>query len=304
MKLNLLALVLTMRDNAFQAAGNLGPTFKKMPRKIRKRTLEDEEEDDDVQEQTIRSIEDKIMTNTVLSTTSVSPQRAKESSDDGQQERSVLREPLDNPITVPGSVAVTQVSPANNAIIDDTKTSGLVFSSTTNFLTSIQLKPSTDTPADDEDDDALLFSEAPPSDTLTTAIVSEASQPVIGNVDAQNSMSIVDLLAGQEAPLRINNCVGSVVKQLVSRGSLKLRTSSSSVTSSPHIKGTVPSRATLTEHLDTELVYKDKYGRVLTDPKEQYRVLSHKFHGKAPGKAKTDKLLKRMLVEKKKLETS
>lgn len=39
---------------------------------------------------------------------------------------------------------------------------------------------------------------------------------------------------------------------------------------------------------DVQLRYVDKYGRDL-DPKEAYRDLSHRFHGKSSGKKKTEK---------------
>jgi len=42
-----------------------------------------------------------------------------------------------------------------------------------------------------------------------------------------------------------------------------------------------------------DLKYTDTYGRNL-DPKEAFRLLSHKFHGKGPGKKKTEKDLKRI----------
>ena len=43
--------------------------------------------------------------------------------------------------------------------------------------------------------------------------------------------------------------------------------------------------------------YKDEHGRSLT-PKEAFKLLSHKFHGKTPGKLKTEKLLKKIQTEK------
>lgn len=45
------------------------------------------------------------------------------------------------------------------------------------------------------------------------------------------------------------------------------------------------------------LEYKDEHGRNLT-PKEAFKLLSHKFHGKMPGKMKTEKLLKKIQTEK------
>jgi U4/U6.U5 tri-snRNP-associated protein 1 len=49
---------------------------------------------------------------------------------------------------------------------------------------------------------------------------------------------------------------------------------------------------------DVEIVYYDEYGRVLT-PKESWKALSHKFHGKGSGKMKTEKRLKKIAEEKK-----
>eukprot|EP01027_Heterolobosea_sp_BB2_P027053 GEZU01042246.1.p1 GENE.GEZU01042246.1~~GEZU01042246.1.p1 ORF type:complete len:608 (+),score=243.58 GEZU01042246.1:939-2762(+) len=53
---------------------------------------------------------------------------------------------------------------------------------------------------------------------------------------------------------------------------------------------------------EIKLEYRDKFGRLLTQ-KEAFRELSHKFHGKLPGKNKQDKLRKKYLqeLEKKKL---
>ncbi|KZT40009.1 SART-1 protein [Sistotremastrum suecicum HHB10207 ss-3] len=50
---------------------------------------------------------------------------------------------------------------------------------------------------------------------------------------------------------------------------------------------------------DVNIVYHDEFGRVLT-PKEAWKALSHRFHGKGSGKAKTEKRLKRIAEEKKK----
>ncbi|KAF5342501.1 hypothetical protein D9611_001529 [Ephemerocybe angulata] len=51
---------------------------------------------------------------------------------------------------------------------------------------------------------------------------------------------------------------------------------------------------------DVNIVYYDDYGRELT-VKEAWKALSHKFHGKMPGKGKTEKKLKKIAEEKKKL---
>ncbi|KAI0787676.1 SART-1 protein [Fomes fomentarius] len=50
---------------------------------------------------------------------------------------------------------------------------------------------------------------------------------------------------------------------------------------------------------DVNIVYYDEFGRVLT-PKEAWKALSHKFHGKGSGKAKTEKRLKKIAEERKK----
>jgi U4/U6.U5 tri-snRNP-associated protein 1 len=50
---------------------------------------------------------------------------------------------------------------------------------------------------------------------------------------------------------------------------------------------------------DVNVVYHDEFGRELT-PKEAWKALSHRFHGKGSGKAKTEKRLKRIADEKKK----
>jgi U4/U6.U5 tri-snRNP-associated protein 1 len=47
-------------------------------------------------------------------------------------------------------------------------------------------------------------------------------------------------------------------------------------------------------------VYHDEFGRTLTQ-KEAWKALSHKFHGKGSGKMKTEKRLKKIADEKKKL---
>lgn len=50
---------------------------------------------------------------------------------------------------------------------------------------------------------------------------------------------------------------------------------------------------------DISIVYYDEFGRNLT-PKEAWKALSHKFHGKGSGKMKTEKRLKKIAEEKKK----
>ncbi|KIY71505.1 SART-1 protein [Cylindrobasidium torrendii FP15055 ss-10] len=50
---------------------------------------------------------------------------------------------------------------------------------------------------------------------------------------------------------------------------------------------------------DVNIVYYDEHGRALT-PKEAWKALSHKFHGKGSGKMKTEKRLKKIAEEKKK----
>ncbi|KAI0322600.1 SART-1-domain-containing protein [Amylostereum chailletii] len=50
---------------------------------------------------------------------------------------------------------------------------------------------------------------------------------------------------------------------------------------------------------DVNIVYYDEHGRSLT-PKEAWKALSHKFHGKGSGKMKTEKKLKKIAEEKKK----
>lgn len=49
---------------------------------------------------------------------------------------------------------------------------------------------------------------------------------------------------------------------------------------------------------DVNIVYYDEFGRRLT-PKEAWKALSHKFHGKGSGKMKTEKRLKKIAEEKK-----
>ncbi|KAG9224672.1 hypothetical protein PTI98_010187 [Pleurotus ostreatus] len=50
---------------------------------------------------------------------------------------------------------------------------------------------------------------------------------------------------------------------------------------------------------DVEIKYYDEFGRSLT-PKEAWKALSHKFHGKGSGKMKLEKRLKKIAEEKKK----
>ena len=50
---------------------------------------------------------------------------------------------------------------------------------------------------------------------------------------------------------------------------------------------------------DVNIVYYDEFGRELT-PKQAWKALSHKFHGKGSGKAKTEKRLKKIAEERKK----
>eukprot|EP00008_Paramoeba_atlantica_P000481 CAMPEP_0201504648 /NCGR_PEP_ID=MMETSP0151_2-20130828/85324_1 /ASSEMBLY_ACC=CAM_ASM_000257 /TAXON_ID=200890 /ORGANISM="Paramoeba atlantica, Strain 621/1 / CCAP 1560/9" /LENGTH=754 /DNA_ID=CAMNT_0047898411 /DNA_START=42 /DNA_END=2307 /DNA_ORIENTATION=+ len=49
--------------------------------------------------------------------------------------------------------------------------------------------------------------------------------------------------------------------------------------------------------------YRDPYGRIIT-PKEAFREMSHKFHGKPPGKNKQEKRLKRYLEDQRKNQMS
>ncbi|VDB84779.1 unnamed protein product [Peniophora sp. CBMAI 1063] len=49
---------------------------------------------------------------------------------------------------------------------------------------------------------------------------------------------------------------------------------------------------------DVNIVYHDEFGRELT-PKEAWKALSHRFHGKGSGKMKTEKRLKKIAEEKK-----
>jgi len=49
---------------------------------------------------------------------------------------------------------------------------------------------------------------------------------------------------------------------------------------------------------DVNIVYYDEFGRALT-PKEAWKALSHKFHGKGSGKMKTEKKLKKIAEEQK-----
>jgi len=51
---------------------------------------------------------------------------------------------------------------------------------------------------------------------------------------------------------------------------------------------------------DVNIVYYDEQGRELS-VKEAWKALSHKFHGKTPGRMKTEKKLKKIAEEKKKL---
>ena len=50
---------------------------------------------------------------------------------------------------------------------------------------------------------------------------------------------------------------------------------------------------------DVNITYHDEFGRELT-PKEAWKMLSHRFHGKGSGKMKTEKRLKKIAEEKKK----
>ncbi|KAJ6619769.1 SART-1 family-domain-containing protein [Mycena sp. CBHHK59/15] len=54
---------------------------------------------------------------------------------------------------------------------------------------------------------------------------------------------------------------------------------------------------------DVNLVYYDEYGRSLT-PKEAWKALSHRFHGKGSGKMKTEKRHKKIKEEEKQLAMS
>lgn len=52
------------------------------------------------------------------------------------------------------------------------------------------------------------------------------------------------------------------------------------------------------KEIHTHIERRDEYGRILT-PKQAYRILSHKFHGKGPGKMKQEKHMQRYMEEMK-----
>lgn len=54
---------------------------------------------------------------------------------------------------------------------------------------------------------------------------------------------------------------------------------------------------------NVNLEYTDDAGRKLTTPKEAFRDLCHKFHGKGPGKNKIDKRLRKQEMESKAKES-
>jgi U4/U6.U5 tri-snRNP-associated protein 1 len=54
---------------------------------------------------------------------------------------------------------------------------------------------------------------------------------------------------------------------------------------------------------DVQLKYTDQFGRAL-DPKEAFKELSHQFHGKGSGKQKTEKLLKKIADDKRRMAMS
>ncbi|CED82029.1 U4/U6.U5 snRNP associated protein [Phaffia rhodozyma] len=54
---------------------------------------------------------------------------------------------------------------------------------------------------------------------------------------------------------------------------------------------------------DVQIVYHDEFGRELT-PKEAWKALSHRFHGKGSGKGKTDKRLNKIIEERKRAAMS
>ncbi|WWC64651.1 uncharacterized protein I303_107262 [Kwoniella dejecticola CBS 10117] len=54
---------------------------------------------------------------------------------------------------------------------------------------------------------------------------------------------------------------------------------------------------------DINIVYTDEFGRTMT-PKEAWKSLSHKFHGKTSGRMKTEKRLKKIAEERKQLTSS
>ncbi|PQQ06020.1 SART-1 family protein DOT2 [Prunus yedoensis var. nudiflora] len=64
--------------------------------------------------------------------------------------------------------------------------------------------------------------------------------------------------------------------------------------SSSHQKETRPSK--VYQEKDIHIERTDEFGRTLT-PKEAFRILSHKFHGKGPGKMKQEKRMKQYQEE-------
>ncbi|KAG5220306.1 SART-1 family-domain-containing protein [Salix suchowensis] len=80
------------------------------------------------------------------------------------------------------------------------------------------------------------------------------------------------------------------LERLQSRGAIKTRRNERGPDNLESFKNYKP---------DVEIKYYDEFGRSLT-PKEAWKALSHKFHGKGSGKMKLEKRLKKIAEEKKK----
>jgi len=95
---------------------------------------------------------------------------------------------------------------------------------------------------------------------------------------------------------RPSNSVGSVLSMLRKKG---IRSSDmETLLGRPNDEEIKPNDGT-----NIRLEYLDEFGRTLT-PKEAFRQLSHKFHGKKPGKNKIERRMRKFLEEKKRKEAS
>lgn len=106
------------------------------------------------------------------------------------------------------------------------------------------------------------------------------------------------LLQPQQEPL-VRNGVAATLALLYQRGVLqRIEGASNASYVSNDSFYAAKGAASSADYVPTfELRYTDEFGRELT-PREAFKKLCHRFHGKAPGKQKMDKLLKKIAQEK------
>lgn len=107
----------------------------------------------------------------------------------------------------------------------------------------------------------------------------------------------------EEAPIGQNLGLSSVLEKLRQRGDLSDKIMEQS--GRAHDKSGFSEKERYgpeLKHNNIKLEYRDDYGRLMT-PKQAFRYICWKFHGRMPSKNKQDKKLKKDQVKTKQMET-